>query len=78
MTMSLFAWAAATVFAGWYFFRLAGRLKNFQTAAACVWIMCGVDIGAMPLIAANLREGAATVFSSFRRRSGRNGKGLRD
>jgi hypothetical protein len=78
MTMSLFGRVAAAVFAGWYFFRLAGTLKNFQAAAACVRIMCGVDIGAMPLVAANLIKGAAAVSSSFRRSSGWKGKGLRE
>jgi hypothetical protein len=70
MTMSLFAWAATAVLAGWNFFKQAGTPKNFQAAAACVWIICGVDIGAVPLVVANLVGGVAALCSSFRRRSG--------
>jgi len=70
MTMSLFAWAATAVFAGWYFFRLAGTLKNFQEVAACLWVICGVDIGAVPLVVASIVGGAAAVSSTFRRRYG--------
>jgi hypothetical protein len=71
MTISLFAWAATTsVFAAEYFFRQAGTLKNLQAAAACLLIICGVDIGAVPLVVANLVRGTGALRSSFQRRSG--------
>jgi hypothetical protein len=70
MTISLFAWAATSVFAAAYFFKQAGTFKNFQAAAACLWIICGVDIGVVPLVVANLVRGAGALRSSSRRRSG--------
>jgi hypothetical protein len=70
MTISLVGWAAAAVFAGSYFFRQAGALKKLQAAAACVWIIYGVDLGAVPVVVANLVVGAGALRSSFRRRSG--------
>jgi hypothetical protein len=70
MTISLLGWAATTVFAGSYFFRRAGTLKKLQAAAACLWIIYGVNLGAVPVVVANLVGGAAALCWSFRRRSG--------
>jgi hypothetical protein len=69
MTISLLGWAAAAVFAGPYFFRQTGTLKKVQAAAACLWIIYGVAIGAAPVVVANLVAGAAAVYALSRRRS---------
>ena len=69
MTISLLGWAAAAVFAGSYFFRQTGTLKKVQAAAACLWIIYGVAIGAAPVVVANLVAGAAAVYALSRRRS---------
>ncbi len=70
MTISLLGWGATAVFAGSYFFRQAGMLKKLQAAAACLWIIYGVAIGAGPVVVANLVVGAAALYSSLRPRSG--------
>jgi hypothetical protein len=70
MTISLLGWAAAAVFAGSYFFRQTVTLKKVQGAAASLWIIYGVAIGAAPVVVANLVAGTAAVYSLFRRRSG--------
>ena len=70
MTTSLFGWAASAVFVGSYFFRQAGTLKKLQAAAACLWIIYGVALGAVPVVVANVIVAAAALYSPVRPRSG--------
>ncbi len=66
MTIALLGWLATAVFAASYFFRRASTLTKIQAAAACLWIVYGVKIGAVPVVVANLIVAGAALYSSFR------------
>ena len=51
MTQTL-GWVATAIFVGSYFLRPAA-LRAVQMAGAVLWIVYGILIGAMPVIAAN-------------------------
>jgi hypothetical protein len=69
MTISLLGWVATGVFATSYLFRRAETLTRIQAAAACLWIIYGIAIGAVPVVVANLIVAGAALYSSFRRTS---------
>ena len=69
MTIAWVGWVATAVFAASYFFRRASTLTRIQAGAACLWIIYGVKIGAVPVVAANLIVAGAALYSSFRSRS---------
>ena len=60
-------WVATAVFATSYFVPRVSMLTKIQAAAACLWIVYGIRIGAFPVIAANVIVAAAALFSSFRK-----------
>lgn len=60
-------WVATAVFSSSYFFRQPATLRRVQAGAACLWVIYGVAIGAMPVVAANLIVAAAAVYSSISR-----------
>ena len=51
---SVFGWMATAVTAGSFLSRQATTFKRVQAAAACLWIIYGVNIDAAPVIVANL------------------------
>jgi hypothetical protein len=61
-------WLATAVFAISYFVPKISTLTKIQAAAACLWIIYGMKIGAAPVIAANLIVAAAALYSSYRNR----------
>ena len=63
-------WTATAIFAASYFFRRPAALRRVQAAAACLWVVYGLAIGALPVVAANVIVAAAAVYSSFSARSG--------
>ena len=63
-------WAATAIFAASYFFRRPAALRRVQAAAACLWVVYGLAIGALPVVAANVIVAAAAVYSSLSARSG--------
>lgn len=67
MNVSLIGWVATAVFAISYFFRRPATLRKIQAFAACLWIIYGVAIGALPVIVANVIVAGAALYSSFRR-----------
>jgi hypothetical protein len=69
MTIALFGWIATAVQTTSYFVPKASTLKKIQAAAACLWIVYGVKMGATPVIAANLIVGGAALLTSLRNRS---------
>ena len=69
MTIAVLGWVATAVFATSYFFRRASTLTKIQAAAACLWIVYGLKIGAVPVVVANLIVAGAALYSSFRNRS---------
>jgi len=66
MTVSTLGWVATAVFAASYFYSEASKLKKIQAAAACLWILYGIAIGAVPVIVANLIVAGAALYSALR------------
>ena len=58
-------WVATAIFSASYFFRQPRSLRLIQAAAACVWMVYGFAIGAMPVVVANAIVAVAAVYSSF-------------
>ena len=65
MMLESIGWIATAVFSTSYFFRSPALLRRIQAAAACLWVIYGIMIGAKPVVAANLIVAAAAVYSSF-------------
>ena len=59
-------WVATAVFSTSYLFRHPAALRRVQAAAAMLWVIYGLAIGALPVVVANLIVAAAAVWSSFR------------
>lgn len=70
MKAAWIGWVATAVFATSYFVPSVSMLKKIQAAAACLWILYGVNIGAIPVIVANVIVAGAALFSTFRAWSG--------
>jgi hypothetical protein len=70
MNISMIGWVATAVFAISYFFRRPATLRKIQAFAACLWIMYGIAIGALPVIVANVIVAGSALYSSFRRAGG--------
>jgi hypothetical protein len=66
MTVSWFGWLATAVFATSYFVPKTSTLMKIQAVAACLWIVYGVKMGAVPVVVANLIVAGAALFSSLR------------
>jgi len=64
---SMIGWVATAVFAISYFFQRAATLRKIQACAACLWILYGIAIGALPVIVANVIVAGAALYSSCRR-----------
>lgn len=62
-------WIATAVFVASYFAKSAVRLRTIQAAAALLWILYGMVIGALPVIVANAIVAVAAVYSSLRQRN---------
>src|ERR1700686_2080055 len=65
---SLLGWAATAVSAGSYLSRQEARLRKIQGAAACLWIIYGVNVDSTPVIVANIIVAAMAFCSSFAKR----------
>jgi hypothetical protein len=63
-------WLATAVFVGSYFFSRPAALRTMQMIGALLWIVYGVLINALPVIAANVLVFAAAAWTAFAR--GRN------
>ena len=74
MTISMLGWVATCVFAASYFFREASALRRIQAVAACLWIIYGVAIGALPVVVANVIVAGAAIYSSLRPRGALSGE----
>jgi len=66
MNIGMIGWVATAVFAISYFFRRPATLRKIQAFAACLWIMYGIAIGALPVIVANVIVAGSALYSSFR------------
>jgi len=65
MSVALIGWVATAVFASSYVFRRPSTLRRIQAAAALLWVVYGLAIGAMPVVVANLIVAGAALYSSF-------------
>ncbi len=66
----ILGWLATAVFVGSYFFSRPSALRAMQMAGAILWIVYGVLIDAMPVIAANVLVFAAAAWTAFSRNRG--------
>jgi hypothetical protein len=64
--MEIIGWVATAVFSTSYLFRHPAALRRVQAAAAMLWVVYGLAIGALPIVVANLIVAAAAAWSSFR------------
>ena len=63
----ILGWIATAVFVGSYFFKQPAALRAVQMSGAVLWIVYGVLIGAVPVIAANALVFAAAAWTFFAR-----------
>ena len=61
-------WAATAVFVGSYFCTRAEMLKRVQMVGALMWVIYGVAMQAMPVVAANVLVIAAAAWTAKRAR----------
>ena len=65
--LNAIGWIATAVFAASYFFRQPSALRKIQAGAACLWIVYGILLGALPVVAANVIVAIAALWSSRKR-----------
>lgn len=63
--LNAIGWIATAIFSASYFFRGAATLRSIQAAAACLWVVYGLMIGALPVVAANVIVAVAALYSLF-------------
>ena len=68
MTEAL-GWIATAVFVSSYFFRRPALLRAAQMFGACLWILYGVLIGAIPVVVANGLVFGAAAWTLIRARA---------
>ena len=64
----LLGWIATAVFVGSYFFKRPALLRAAQMLGACLWIVYGVMIEAIPVVVANGLVFAAAAWTLVRAR----------
>jgi hypothetical protein len=69
MSAEMLGWVATAVFVGSYFFTRPALLRAAQMVGACLWILYGVLIGAIPVVVANGLVFAAAAWTLLRARS---------
>lgn len=67
MMASALGWLATALSTISYFTKQSATLRKVQATAACVWMIYGIAIGAVPVIAANIIVGFAALYSLLRR-----------
>lgn len=65
MRLDVIGWIATAIFSSSYFFRTPTALRRIQAAAALLWVVYGLAIGALPVVAANVIVAAAALYSSL-------------
>ena len=66
----ILGWIATAVFVGSYFFKQPAALRAMQMSGAVLWIVYGVMIDAIPVIAANGLVFAAAAWTCFAQGNG--------
>jgi len=62
----MLGWIATAVFTGSYFFSRPGLLRAVQIGGAALWVLYGILIGAVPVIAANVLVLSAAAWTLVR------------
>ncbi len=62
-------WIATAVFVSSYFFKRPALLRAAQMVGACLWILYGAIIGAIPVVVANGLVFGAAAWTLLRARS---------
>ncbi len=65
----LLGWVATAVFVSSYFFSRRALLRAAQMFGACLWILYGAIIGALPVVVANGLVFAAAAWTLMRART---------
>jgi len=60
-------WTATALFAGSYLFKQPVTLRKVQAGAALLWVVYGLAIHAMPVVAANVIVASMAGVSALRR-----------
>lgn len=66
MNLAWVGWVATMVFAASYFVPTVSKLRKIQAAASLLWIIYGIKIGALPVIAANVIVAGSALYSTLR------------
>jgi len=69
MITDILGWIATAVFVSSYFFKRPALLRAAQMVGACLWILYGVLIGAIPVVVANGLVFAAAAWTLLRAKS---------
>jgi len=69
MNTDILGWIAPAVFVSSYFFKRPALLRAAQMVGACLWILYGVLIGAIPVVVANGLVFAAAAWTLLRAKS---------
>ena len=69
MTTEMLGWVATTVFVSSYFFKRPALLRAAQMVGACLWILYGAIIGAIPVVVANGLVFGAAAWTLLRARA---------
>jgi hypothetical protein len=69
MNTDILGWIATAVFVSSYFFKRPALLRAAQMVGACLWILYGVLIGAIPVVVANGLVFAAAAWTLLRAKS---------
>ena len=65
MRLDWIGWVATALFAGSYFFKQPMALRKVQALAALLWVVYGLTIHALPVVAANVVVAAVAVGSGL-------------
>lgn len=68
MTTEMLGWVATAVFVSSYFFKRPALLRAAQMIGACLWILYGAIIGAIPVVVANGLVFGAAAWTLLRAR----------
>ena len=69
MNTEALGWVATAVFVSSYFFKRPALLRAAQMVGACLWILYGAIIGAIPVVVANGLVFGAAAWTLLRARS---------
>lgn len=63
--LNAIGWTATAIFTASYFFERPAVLRRIQAGAACLWVVYGLKIGALPVVASNVIVCGVALYSSW-------------